>query len=238
MHSVCSVLPFGSLNRKALQVQRYRRMAAAAVAAIVFSLTALAAPMAVADAPTGAACEAGKGVTVVVDYSVDGSKIDARCAAVASGTVAEAFTAAGFQFDDPSFVTVVDGVAAADFGAEGWWQLLAATTDGSAAGAPGTEWVASPNGLSDAPVSTGQHYLLRGSPSFDCWDLTAVSDKCPAPTPLATITALNTTDGTAAPGAATAGGMSWPLVVGIVAAVVLIGVAVGIVLWRRRGASA
>jgi len=119
---------------------------------------------------TGAACQPGQGVTVVVDYSLDGTKADVRCAPGASGTVLDAFQKAGFVVTDASgFVTAIDGIdPAVLYGWQGWWALYTSTTSGTASGLPGDAWRMAQVGAMDGPVSTDQAYLFRVFDSWDC----------------------------------------------------------------------
>lgn len=155
--------------------------AAGATAAIALSLLGLSVSPAYADdGVRGAACQPGQGVTVAVDYSLDGSNADIRCAPGATGTVLEAFQAAGFDvaFNNTAygpFVTGIDGTdAVTAFGAEGWWSLYTSTTTGYAAGPASDTWVSSMVGAGDAPVSTGQAYLFQVFDSYSCPSSTCV----------------------------------------------------------------
>ena len=128
------------------------------------SSTASAAPVA------GAACQPGQGVTVAVDFSLDGTDVDIRCAVGASGTIYEAFQSAGFVVTGAaSYVTAIDGVDPAQkYGTNGFWGLYTSTVDGRAAGAPGTEWKFAQVGAGDGPVKTDQAYIFRAFQTWDC----------------------------------------------------------------------
>ncbi len=142
----------------------------------------------------GAACQPGQGVTVAVDYSLDGSNVEVRCA-VASGsepaafeTIQAAFEAARFEMvNAPSgMVTGVEGfIPTSSYGEQAWWFLQTSTVDGLASGEPSDVWVGSPKGAGDGPVKVGQAYMLRAIGSWSCPDQSGLpTEACPGSLPL------------------------------------------------------
>jgi hypothetical protein len=113
----------------------------------------------------GAACPDAQGVSLAVDFTPVLNVIDLRCAAPGQ-SVGEAFAAAGFVLDSPSFASSVDGVAAdwADDDAPAYWSVHTSTLDGTPAGAPAEEWVYASVGLGAGPISAGQAYLMEYMP--------------------------------------------------------------------------
>jgi hypothetical protein len=148
-------------------------------AAFSLSLLGLSAPVFAQAADTnvvGAACQPGQGVTVVVDPSLSGSKVDVRCAPRAQGTIQQAFEEAGFVLttQDSSygpFLSAVDGVDPSQSSAQGFWGIYTSTTDGTTAGAASSQWVWGNSGIGDGPVKTDQAYLLRAFATYDCMSL-------------------------------------------------------------------
>lgn len=145
-----------------------RRIAAAAGSAAFFLVLAMVSPnwaLAVNPGVTGTACQPGQGVTLAVDAVGDGSDVTVACAVGATGTVAEAFAAAGFTlgWNGPGWLASVDGLdPTAAYGANAYWASYTSTVDGSPAGAPATDWTYASVGLDDpATVTVDQAYLLR-----------------------------------------------------------------------------
>jgi len=153
-------------------------MAVAAAAAFCLAICGLSIPsVAHADDPVrGAPCQPGQGVTVIVDFSLDGTDVDVRCAPGTYPSIAAAFQAAGFTFDSTSFVHVINGVDPeamygdgpwAD-GPEGNWGVFTSTVDGLASGDPSSQWQPEAVGVADGPVSVGQAYLIRAFATWTC----------------------------------------------------------------------
>ena len=154
-------------------------MAVAGAAAFCLAICGASIPSSAQDTEPvrGAPCQPGQGVTVVVDFSIDGSDVDVRCAPGTYSTIADAFQGAGFTFDSPSYVQVIDGFNPStvytddpwDFGVpEGNWGLYTSTVDGKPTGAPSDTWQPSALGADNGPVSVGQAYLFRAIPTYTC----------------------------------------------------------------------
>ena len=154
-------------------------MAVAGAAAFCLAICGLSFPSAAQAADTGikgAACQPGQGVTVIVDFSTDGSAVDVRCAPGTYPTIAAAFQGAGFVLDSTSFVQVIDGVDPSKiytddpwgYGPEGNWGLFTSTVDGRPTGAPSDTWQLSAVGAGNGPVSVGQAYLFREYATYTC----------------------------------------------------------------------
>ncbi|MDR2453953.1 MAG: hypothetical protein LBD51_05315, partial [Bifidobacteriaceae bacterium] len=135
-------------------------------------------PLAAPGAITGAACAAGQGVTVAVDFYPLRDQLDIRCAPNATGSPADAFAAAGFDFGYNSWggVGVIDGVDAADLGPQGWWTFLTSTSNGEPGGLPAAEWTDAAVGVGDGAVETGEAYMLRLLDTYGCWDPSSMED--------------------------------------------------------------
>ena len=125
---------------------------------------------------TGAACQQGQGVTVVVDATPVQNRVVIGCAPGAPATVADAFTTAGVTLDNPSFATTVDGVTATY--PDAYWSLLTSTADGTPAGAAASSWTSAQVGLNAGPTSIGQAYLLQylSGPTYDAAPAVTLSD--------------------------------------------------------------
>ena len=137
-------------------------------AAFCLALSGLSPAHAVADSHQGV-CQPGEGVTVVVERTLDGANPDIRCAVGASGTIREAFEAAGFPITVAAngWSTIVDGIDAADaFGEQGWWVLYTSTVTGDPAGPLAQQWVFASKADTSGPVSANQAYLYR---PVDSW---------------------------------------------------------------------
>ncbi|MDR0593601.1 MAG: hypothetical protein LBG60_10190 [Bifidobacteriaceae bacterium] len=142
--------------------------AASALAAPAFAAPALAAP----EGATGAACQPGQGVTVAVAFAPIRDSIEIRCAPAASGTIGEAFAAAGFVIETGEWgmVVSIDGAEASELGAQGWWGLFISTTDGWPTGPAASDWQIAQVGASGGPVATDQAYFYRLYDSYSATD--------------------------------------------------------------------
>ncbi|MDR0488328.1 MAG: terpene cyclase/mutase family protein [Propionibacteriaceae bacterium] len=140
--------------------------------ALFFSLFCFTIPgIAHADAVRGAACQPGQGVTVIVDYSPNGSDVEVRCAPGTWPSIVDAVTGAGFTVTHASgFVTEIDGVNPSKiYGSwDGYWEMFTSTTTGTAAGPADTSWTFAQIGGGDGPLKVDQAYLLRAADSWDC----------------------------------------------------------------------
>ncbi len=145
-------------------------VAALSLITIAIPVAAQAAPLASEPGVTGAACQPGQGVTVAVSYDSQGKDVDVRCAPAASGTIAAAFTSAGFALDNPSFVTSIDGVSPTAQHPNGWWVLFTSAADGQLGGASGTDWTMASIGANTGPVTTGETYMFCAN---DDWNVQA-----------------------------------------------------------------
>ena len=154
-----------------------REFRAVGLAAAFCMVIAGIAPASALAASHEGVCQSGEGVTVIVDKTLDGSAPDARCAIGASGTIAEAFEAAGFPIIG-FYATSVDGLDASTFGAEGWWMLYTSTVTGAPRGPSSHTWVFATVGAGDGMVSTNQAYLFRPNDSYS----TTVPGKSVTPT--------------------------------------------------------
>ncbi|MCL1838469.1 MAG: terpene cyclase/mutase family protein [Propionibacteriaceae bacterium] len=119
---------------------------------------------------TGEGCSHGVGVTVAVDYSLNGTNVDIRCAIGAPGTIIDAFKAAGFEVHDSSgWILDIDGLdPTAEYGWEGFWGLYTSTVSGSNVGNPSDVWTFAQVGAGSGPVSTDQAYMFRVFETWDC----------------------------------------------------------------------
>jgi hypothetical protein len=149
-------------------------LAGGLTAALVLGLVSITGAAA-SDPPTGpriqgAACADGDGVTVAVDFTPVFDVVDLRCA-TAGGTVAEAFTGAGFAlgYDETGLMERLDGVAAdwLDDDAPAYWSLYTSTDDGLVTGGPSTQWVWAQEGANAGPTAAGQAYLFEFYPFDD-----------------------------------------------------------------------
>jgi len=146
-------------------------MAAGLSAAIAIpSFLATAGPASAADAVpplVGVACApASAGVTVAVDFSPVIDTVDVACVTPTAGMSADqAFAAAGFALDDPSYVTAIDSVTAA--WPQAYWALYTSVAGGNPGGGAGGDWASANAGVSAFSVSAGQAYLFEYQPVLD-----------------------------------------------------------------------
>ncbi|MDR2566403.1 MAG: terpene cyclase/mutase family protein [Bifidobacteriaceae bacterium] len=161
-----------------------KRCAAGFAAVLILAVSGgLAAPaLAEPDPPAveGAACQAGQGVTVVVDFSPVRDEVDIRCAPDAAGSIREAFAAAGFDLGaSGAFISEIDGVDAAQLGEQGWWGLFTSTVGGTPGGGAAADWQTAWVGADAGPVWADEAYFFRLFDSWSCDDPVACSPRVP-----------------------------------------------------------
>ena len=114
------------------------------------AIPAAAAPPAVV---SGAACAAGTGVTVAVDFAPGTDEVKIGCAPGAQSTMAAAGAAAGFTFAPTTgFLASIDGVAPTDPNL-GFWSIYLNTAGGQPTGAIGTNWDFAQTGIDGGPLA-------------------------------------------------------------------------------------